>query len=190
MRPATAFILTSLLLTVVGCARSHVESRGTFFAPPERTGRALILADDTDLATDAAIHLQRWIGWAIVERAAVDQVLAEQRFQLRLTREREADALGVGQMAGADQVVFIGHDGEPHAETVTIRSVSVQTGVLLWAGRATVSWPAEWEQRDLYGHGWTPNRPAFARRALWWAIVRALCPPERFDSTDGCPARS
>ncbi len=77
-------------------------------------------------------------GLILVERARLQQVFQEQGIRLTYTPEHEADLLRVGQLVGAQQVVFTEHTGY---NSVSIRGVHVQTGEVTWSGSAY--WPDE-----------------------------------------------
>ena len=72
-------------------------------------------------------------GLILVERARLQQVFQEQGIRLTYTPEHEADLLRVGQLVGAQQVVFTEHTGY---NSVSIRGVHVQTGEVIWSGSA------------------------------------------------------
>ncbi len=72
-------------------------------------------------------------GLTLVERARLQQVFQEQGIRLTYTPDREADLLRVGQLVGAQQVVFTEHTGY---NSVSIRGVHVETAEVLWSGSA------------------------------------------------------
>ena len=115
--------------------------------------------------------LQR--GNRVVERARLEQLFAEQHFQL--LHATEADLLRIGHMAGATQMIFIDITTNPasyvtedrgYTLSVTVRSVIVETGELCWSGTAS-----------------TPDRimsplDESIRIGTYWAWARATCPVE------------
>lgn len=112
-------------------------------------------------------------GLRVVERARLEQLFAEQHFQL--IHATEADLLRIGHMAGASHMIFIdattnpaSYVSEDHGYTlsVTVRSVNVETGELCWSGTAG-----------------TPNRimsplDESIKTGTYWAWARATCPVE------------
>ena len=78
-------------------------------------------------------------GHRVVERSRVDQIFAEQRFRLMYTPDREADVLHIGAMAGATQVIFVNAESSrDRKQSVSLRSVEVESGTVRWVGTATV----------------------------------------------------
>lgn len=113
----------------------------------------------------------------VVERAQVQRLFAEQRFQLQHSSDQEADLLRVGHMAGATQIIFIqistepSYSDAPQSMTVSLRSVAVESGEVQWTGSASAS-----AERPFYTLG--PRQDA-ARRLAGLALRRASCLTER-----------
>jgi len=130
-------------------------------------------------------ELQRG-GQVIVERAKLQQIFNEQRIRLTATPDSDADVLRVGKLVGADRVVFVealdrgetmsgayvnAYGGMSRSETVhhvsvSVRAVAVDTGEIVWSGRATTDRPI--------------NNPELALPKLAAAAMRrATCLVER-----------
>ena len=102
-----------------------------------RPGTVVIVLGRHPMSVTTSQWLQKR-GLVIVERARLEEVFKEQGLVLTYTPDREGDLLRVGQLVGAEQLVFTDHAGYSSA---SIRAVDVQTGKVLWSGSAY--WPDE-----------------------------------------------
>jgi hypothetical protein len=109
-------------------------------------------------------------GHPVVERSRLDALFAEQRVTLSHTRDE--DVLRVGRLVGATHVIFAEARGvdppkysmiEPWPrQSVTVRSVAVESGEVRWAGFAAYPEPSSNPEQSVIG-------------LTYWAIARALC---------------
>lgn len=137
-------------------------------------GRAMIIGARPS-AVAATQRVLAGLGVTVLERQEIDHVQAEQRFRLQHASDRDADLLHVGQLLGADQVVFVeaterrtrfGLSIIPHYSlSVAVRGVETETGRVLWSGTATTSAPL-------------PDPDEGFSSLIQWAMARALCPIE------------
>jgi hypothetical protein len=152
---AAACVITALS----GCA--EIEADGFYTAlPPPRT-RVVVWGEHPAAVSATMVWLQEK-GLAIVERARLDQVLKEQAIQLTRTRDDQAQILRVGNLTGAELIVFIEATGNSSSKAsyigayggigsvktvyqlgVSVRAVNLQTSEVLWAGNAHYSEPTE-----------------------------------------------
>lgn len=107
----------------------------------------------------------------VVERATVQRLLDEQRFQLQHSADQDADLLRVGHMAGATQILFIqisteGYSDWPVSMTVSLRSVDVASGQVQWTGSASAS-----ADSAFYNLSRQETAPVLAQ----FALRRAAC---------------
>jgi hypothetical protein len=128
----------------------------------------------TDLGAIAGtINTLQKMGFRIVERAQVDRLFEEQRFRLMYTPDREADLLKIGQMLGADQVVFVEVTAYVPYPAVALRGVSVENSEIIWSGLA---------RSRIYLEDF--NTAAMILPS--WAIGRAWCPQGTWNDRTGC----
>jgi hypothetical protein len=122
-----------------------------------------------------------------VERSRLDALFAEQRVTLSHTRDE--DVLRVGRLVGATHVIFAEAHGIDHihymmdptpGESVTVRSVAVESGEVRWVGLA--AYP------EL-----SSNSEQSVIHLAYWAIMRATCEGTWEEHTasraGGCQAR-
>jgi len=196
----------ALLLLLSGCLYQPVMPRtegghsGTW-KPFARSKPPLYMVLGSDPEAVAAINiLLRNHGYRVVEWAEAQILLREQKMRLTYSPDNPADALVVGKIAGVDSVIFVETEVTPEMKpavmwdiysyrqwvsdhiitrfrvNLSIRRVSVESGEVLWNGRAWYPRPVLYPQ-GIYG---------FLARA---AIVRATCPVERgarWDDEDWC----
>lgn len=104
----------------------------------------------------------------VVERTRLDQVFKEQK--VRLSHTSDGDVLKVGRLVGATQVIFadvelVDREGfftVDRRTSVTLRSVEVESGEVLWAGSARYLEPMA-----------NPDQAVVA--LSYWALMRAMC---------------
>jgi hypothetical protein len=106
----------------------------------------------------------------VVERSRLDALFQEQR--VTLSHAKDEDVLRVGRLVGATHVIFAEVHGvdppkysmidRPPRQSVTVRSVAVESGEVRWTGLAAYPEPS--------------NNPEQSVITLtYWAIARALC---------------
>lgn len=108
----------------------------------------------------------------IQEAPSLDEQLAQEAGQQDPSLELQADARRVGQRKGVDDVIFV----VTGAHRVSLEAMSVETGDLLWVGRA-------------YSPG-REDEPALVddviERLTNWAFRRVWCAPGVWDDQIGC----
>lgn len=97
-------------------------------------------------------------GHAVVERAQMDRLLEEQRTTLLYANDGDADAMRVGRLAGATQVIFADvrtspASGNVQEMSVDLRSVHIESGTVRWVGSAIYGTPVPipGDQAAVYG---------------------------------------
>lgn len=86
-------------------------------------------------------------GHTVVERAQMDRLLDEQRTTLQYASDGDADAMRVGRLTGATQVIFADVRTAPvpsnsgQTMSVELRSVHVESGTVRWVGAAIYNMP-------------------------------------------------
>jgi|SRR5215469_211853 len=148
-----------------------VTTSGFLKYRPSRPQVVIIWGNNAEAVSSATIGLQQ-MGFRVVERQEVQRLFDEQRFRLTYTPDSDADLLRIGQMVGADQVVFIKYDGQIDYDQVSVRGASVESGEILWAGQAK-------RPKSVL---WSPE-PSLV---ISWALARVWCPPERWNDRGGC----
>jgi hypothetical protein len=165
--------LTLAFLVSIGCTSVSIHTSGTHardYPLWDKPHRYLVWGDSPTLTAAITQHLQAY-GQTVVERAALANILAEQ--QIRLTYASDSDALRIGKLIGADQIVFTDYtvdrshdyraDVDEFRVRVDIRAVDVETTAIRWSGSA---WP----------DSLVTTSPETALSTLaYFAIERALC---------------
>jgi hypothetical protein len=108
----------------------------------------------------------------IQEAPSLDEQLAREAGQQDPSLELQADARRVGQRKGVDDAVFV----VTGAHRVSLEAISVETGDLLWVGRA-------------YSPGREDDPAAtedVIERLTNWAFGRVWCAPGVWDDQTGC----
>jgi Curli production assembly/transport component CsgG len=198
MRLATTLALALTAMFSTGCANVYPVSTGSHakFEPvnPDKPPRAVVWGNHPAVV-DAATRTMQEMNVQVVERARLKEILNEQKVRLTNTSDDEAELVKVGRLLGADQIVFAdatvnskemqrvvdSYGGLSQAETVyqlsvSVRSVSIETGELRWSGTATYPKPVtnpDEGLNDLTRH----------------AMSHAVCPLENgytWDEQAGC----
>ena len=151
-RVQTLCVVCMAAMLLVGCGRTiHPLTEGFHLQIPEKGTRAVVWGNH-EVAVGAAVTWLQRKRLRLVERARLHEVLKEQRVQLTHSPEDEADILRVGRLIGANWVVFIDTKMRSNERTavtqyradawveyhlsVTVRGVDVESGEILWSGRA------------------------------------------------------
>lgn len=134
--------------------------------------RGILLIGNNRRAREAArINFARR-GVQIQEVPSLDEQLAQEAGQRDRSLELQAEARRVGQRDGVDDVVFV----VTGAHRVSLEAISVETGDLLWIGRA-------------YSPG-REDEPAATdeviERLTNWAFGRVWCADGAWDEQTGC----
>lgn len=166
-------VFTALLITLWGCAASHVSVNQAQLRSVQTVAVIPFEAKpgvDANVANEAESAFSRALldlGYILVERSKLDKILEEQR--LSLTGLTESDAIKVGNLAGA-QAILIGtvlknyqetkmikeYDSEPAKEmnllhfVMNCRMVNVSSGSVLFV-QETMQPYGMAEPEDAYG---------------------------------------
>lgn len=132
---------------------------------------AIVVGNKTE-SVNAAIVALKVRGYRVLERSNLDMVFEEQGIHLSNASDKQADMLRVGRIMGAAEIVLAETTITNGHMNVTVRSISVETGEILWSGQA---W---YRVAILPGDGF--------RVLTTRAIEHALCPSERWDDWKGC----
>lgn len=161
-----------VLCLLSACSSTMYLSTSGSHAPPsavDRHARYVVWSNHPGVGQYiTSLLLQN--GHPVVERAKLEQVMAEQRLRLSHTPDAEADVLRVGRLVGATQVIFADVQGVERSsfgfasrpQSVTVRAVAVESAEVRWVGLA--SFPES---------SANPERAVLALAE--WAIVRATC---------------
>lgn len=162
------FALTLLLLTISACASQPYPLTSGSHVPHPPPGRFVVWSNHPGVEA-YLMSLLLELKQPVVERSRVTKVFDEQKFRLRHTDD---DVLRIGKLVGATQVLFADVSGitpsvfwwtePPPKQSVTLRSIDVQSGQVLWVGSA----------RYLESMA-VPDQAVVA--LTYWALVRALC---------------
>ena len=163
-------LVGSLLLCTSGCATDDLPvTDGVHRELPPAGTRTVIWGDHTGAVGTATTWLLKR-GLIVVERAKLEQLLKEQEITLTHTPDDNADVLRVGQLLGAQHLIFVdtkitptefaagnyvgpnpfmaspGH-GSSFKETlfnvgISVRGVDVVSGEVLWSGAGHYPGPA------------------------------------------------
>jgi hypothetical protein len=139
-----------LTMAVMGCGGSiiHPMTTGSHVRGEVFPTTVVIWTDHPRMAHALAENLLRQ-GYTVVERARLERVLAEQNLRLSLAAgsiaQLNEEIRRAGKLVGATRIIFAdaqrelayGHDVK--AISVTVRSVSTETGQVLWSGTAEIS---------------------------------------------------
>lgn len=168
-------VLLGVLLCFIGCAEApalypmttgaHIPTAG------HTTGRFVVWANHSGVGQYITSLVLR-AGQTVVERHRLEEVFNEQRIRLMHTPDDYAHALRVGRMVGATHVIFAEVSIVGEFVSVAVRSVTVDSGEVVWTGTAQYLYPVS-------------NTDHAAIAATYWAIARAGCRGQWENST-GC----
>ena len=198
IRLATILALALTVMVSTGCTNVYPVSTGSHATiepvNPDKPQRAVVWGNHPAVV-DAATHTMQEMNVQVVERARLKDILNEHKVRLTNTSDDEAELLKVGQLLGADQIIFAdatvnskevqrvvdSYGGLSQAETVyqlsvSVRNVSIETGEVRWSGTAAYPKPVTNPDEgliDLTRH----------------AMSHAVCPLENgytWDERAGC----
>jgi hypothetical protein len=161
-----------VLMLLVGCSHPLYPSTAGSHAAPSKgdLGARYVVWSNHPGVGHYITSVLLSNGHPVVERSRLDALFAEQRVTLSHTRDE--DVLRVGRLVGATHVIFAEVHGvdppkysmidRPPRQSVTIRSVAVESGEVRWTGLAAYPEPSS-----------NPEQSVIALTA--WAIARALC---------------
>lgn len=149
------FIFNSILLLPLLLASCNKIirplSEGYHNQLPEQ-GTRVIVWSNYDSAVGVAVTWLQQKRLRLVERAHLHEVLREQRIQLTNTPIDNESILKIGKLIGANSIVFIDISAQSNQRiainpqgasswteyhlSVTVRGVDIETGEILWSGRA------------------------------------------------------
>jgi hypothetical protein len=137
-----------------------------------RRPRSLLLIGTNRRAMEAVrINVARQ-GVQIQESPLLDEQLAQEEGQRERSLDLQAEARRVGQREGVDDVIFV----VTGTHRVSLEAISVETGDLLWIGRA--SSPV---REDEPGPG-----DDVIERLTNWAFSRVWCADGAWNDLTGC----
>ena len=182
--------LPFFLIILGGCARMPITSGSQSDIPYAGT-RAVVWGSHSGAVGEVVTNLQQ-MKLKIVERGHLRQVFDEQKITLSDSSDDEGKVLKVGKIVGADIIVFVdvqtssdvvstagaykyyasSQTATRYHLSVSVRSVSVETGEVIWSGTAH------------YGRG--INNPEagiiYLTRA---AMMRGICPQGAWNEMSG-----
>lgn len=149
-------LLATLLfiLSVSGCAGIIMPvTSGSQYDLPDPESSIVVWGPHNGAVNKAVTTLQQ-LGYRIVDRSRVKQVLDEQKIMLTHSTDDTAQLLKVGKVLGAGSIVFVEIEtsssqtsrGGMHSNTVTnvsvsARGVDVESSSVIWSGAAYYSKP-------------------------------------------------
>lgn len=130
------FILLLISMALVGCGGGGAITDGYAKQLPAPNTKVVVIGvsrkNTIKAATAQAAQWLRQRGVVVLERSALPRVLDEQYLRMAYGSDYDADQLRLVGVAGADDVVIV----ENGTGWVGVRSISVQTGEVLWSGTA------------------------------------------------------
>lgn len=146
------WMVCTAMVFLVGCSHEvHPVSVGFHIQIPEKDTRVVAWGNHESAVGAAVSWLQRK-HLRPVERARIHEIFKEQQVQLTNSSEDEGSILQVGEILGADWVVFVDTAVRTNERTamnkynaafrneyhlsVDVRGVNVETSEILWSGSA------------------------------------------------------
>jgi PBP1b-binding outer membrane lipoprotein LpoB len=183
-------LLLFYLIILGGCGSKPITSGSQSDVPYAGT-RAVVWGSHSGAVGEVVTNLQK-MKLKIVERAHLRQVFDEQKITLSDSPDDEGNVLKVGKIVGADIIVFVdvqtssdvvssagaykyyasSQTSTRYHLSVSVRSVSVETGEVIWSGTAH------------YGRG-INNPEAGIIYLTRSAFVRGICPQGAWSDMSG-----
>lgn len=142
-----------------------------FYKYDLRRPSTLIVLGNHPNAVAAATNSFVRLGVRVIDPAQVEGLLAKHPIPSVYTVEFEAEVRTVGKTLGVEQAVFV--RTAPH--TVSLQGVSVETGEILWFGKA-----------QSLGEGDVHSPEREVARLTDWAFDRIWCPSDERDNMNDC----
>ncbi|MBA2252921.1 MAG: hypothetical protein H0W13_09495 [Nitrospirales bacterium] len=125
-------MLTSCTHTAVPSSFSAVTSPD-LSSPAVLDMRAMVVGRHPAAVAQASDDLQQ-LGFTLVQRDRLQQILDEQDPHLNSPLAAQAYFVRNGVLSGAEVLVLVDVDGPKDAPSVIVKGIDVETGTILWSG--------------------------------------------------------
>ena len=127
------------LLVLTACTHPSVPSSLLTRPSPDLSApvvldmRAMVVGRHPAAVAQASVDLQQ-LGFTLVQRDRVEQILAEQDPHVNSPLAAQAYFVRNGFLSGAEVLVLVDVDGPQDAPRVIVKGIDVETGNVLWSG--------------------------------------------------------
>ena len=132
-------ILGMAFLMLTACTHTAVLSSLPAATSPDLSSpvvldmRAIVVGRHPAAVAQASDDLQQ-LGFTLIQRDRVQQILDEQDTHLNFPLAAEAYLVRNGFLSGAEVLVQVDVDGPQDAPSVIVKGIDVETGNVLWSG--------------------------------------------------------
>jgi hypothetical protein len=132
-------ILGMAFLLLTACTHAAVPSSLPAVTSPDLSSpvvldvRAMVVGRHPAAVAQASDDLQQ-LGFTLVQRDRLQQILDEQDPHLNSPRAAQAYFVRNGFLSGAEVLVLVEVDGPKDAPSVIVKGIDVETGNILWTG--------------------------------------------------------
>ena len=132
-------IVGMAFLVLTACTHTPMMLSPTAITPPDASSpvvldmRALVVGRHPAAVAQAGDDLQQ-LGFTLVQRDRLQQILDEQDPHLNSPLAAQAYFVRNGFLSGAEVLVLVDVDGPKDAPSVIVKGIDVETGNILWSG--------------------------------------------------------
>ncbi len=132
-------LLGMAFLMLTSCTHTAVPSSFSAVTSPDLSSpavldmRAMVVGRHPAAVAQASDDLQQ-LGFTLVQRDRLQQILDEQDPHLNSPLAAQAYFVRNGVLSGAEVLVLVDVDGPKDAPSVIVKGIDVETGTILWSG--------------------------------------------------------